>query len=246
VNYILLILSFLIAGCSFKNVEQLTLVAISSVSTTTTTVTTTTTTTTVGGNLLYSDTFPVDGVLVAPWGVTIAANPLPTITGGVATANQVVSTVISTITSTDAYSEVDFNISSAPAPQGDNFYLVHRNASSSTSAFGCILRVGNNVWNVRLWGIINGVQTFTGITPTVISEMDLTQHKLGCSVQTVGADVVINSYIDPVSSVAPILATYTFIGAAATVPQGTSGFVIVDTTDNVRLDNYKLYSTIPY
>ena len=105
-----LILSFLIAGCSFKNVEQLTLVAISSVSTTTTTVTTTTTTTTVGGNLLYSDTFPVDGVLVAPWGMTIAANPLPTITGGVATANQVVSAVVSTITSTDVYSEIELQI----------------------------------------------------------------------------------------------------------------------------------------
>ncbi len=81
---------------------------------------------------------------------------------------------------------------------------------------------------------------------TVLSDSDLSQHKAGCSVQTVGADIVMNAYIDPVLSSAPIAATYTFVGLAASVPNGQSGFDIYDTTDNLQLDNYKLYSTIPY
>ncbi len=133
-NYILLILSFLIAGCSFKNVEQLTLVAISSVSTTTTTVTTTTTTTTVGGNLLYSDTFPVDGVLVAPWvGVPWVAPFIPIVGNGVVTANQESLAVISTIVSADSFSELNFKITSAPVVLNTSFTLIHRNDNSVSS-----------------------------------------------------------------------------------------------------------------
>lgn len=198
-----------------------------------------------GGNLLFSDSFPVDGTLAAPWAVTLVGDPLPVVTGGKITSNATAASAhVSTVTTSNVYSEVEFQLTSAPAPAGTTFILPHRHSAGPNVVF-CTFAIANNRFEIQFRAMLNGGSANSGNFATSITDSDLALHKGGCSAETVGADILMKAYIDPNTSATVPVATHTFVGAAAAAASGTSVMVIIG-NNNLVLDNFAIYQSFPY